>query len=82
MEVGDRVYKKGESLYFTNLYGKNISNGTPGTIKRIKRRYENTPNFYILYCIHFDGYEYNNELLDQYESSSLKMSEPGEPKIF
>jgi len=79
MEIGDRVYKKGESLYYTNMYGKQIPNGTAGTIKRLRKRYENTPNFYILYSIHFDRYQYKDELLDQYEASSLRIIEPGEP---
>jgi len=50
---------------------KNIPNGTMGTIMRLRKRYENTPNFYTLYVVKFDGFEYNDELIDQYDSNAL-----------
>ena len=78
--IHDRVRKTGESYYPNlNFSGKSIApSGTNGTILRLRRRYENTPNFYILYVVKFDGYEYTDTLVDQYELSSLQLIGPGE----
>ncbi len=72
--TGDRVTKINDSHYPNlNFSGKIIVPiGTKGTVMRLRKRYEHTPNFYILYIVQFDGYDYDDELIDQYEGSSLQ----------
>jgi ATP-dependent exoDNAse (exonuclease V) alpha subunit len=68
----ERFCKVGNPYYANlNFTQKNIPNGTMGTIMRLRKRYENTPNFYTLYVVKFDGFEYNDELIDQYDSNGL-----------
>lgn len=73
LSVQDRVCKKHGSYYPTlNLSGRCIAPiGTHGTIMRVRKRYEHTPHFYILYVVKFDGYDYTDDLIDQYESHAL-----------
>lgn len=79
MEKGDRVCKIGDPYYANlNFTGKKIPNATLGTIMRLRNRYENTPNFYTLYVVKFDGFDYSDELIDQYNLSAIKLVVPGE----
>lgn len=72
--IGDRVTKINDSHYPNlNFSGKPIIPiGTQGTVMRLRKRYEHTPNFYVLYIIKFDGYDFDDELMDQYEGASLQ----------
>ena len=72
--IGDRVTKINDSHYPNlNFSGKKIIPfGTKGTVMRLRKRYEHTPNFYVLYIIKFDDYEFYDELIDQYEGTSLQ----------
>lgn len=76
ISVGDRVTKINDSYYPNlNFSGKKVVPiGTLGTVMRLRKRYEHTPNFYILYIVHFDGYDFDDELMDQYDSSSLQLT--------
>ncbi len=72
--IGDRVTKIKDSHYPNLNFSRKkiIPFGARGTVMRIRKRYEHTPNFYVLYVIKFDGYEYDDELIDQYDGTSLQ----------
>jgi len=72
--VGDRVTKISDSHYPNlNFSGKPIIPiGTKGTVVRLRKRYDNTPCFYVLYIVKFDDFDFTDELIDQYEGSALQ----------
>jgi hypothetical protein len=72
--VGDRVTKISDSHYPNlNFSGKPIIPiGSKGTVMRLRKPYDYTPNFNVLYVIKFDDYNFNDELIDQYKGSSLQ----------
>ena len=72
--VGDRV-KKVQICYYSHA-GDNsgVEIGEVGTIMRIRSRYENTPNAYVLYIVQFDNHLFDdNKLENQYTEFSLEL---------
>ncbi|NDB59406.1 hypothetical protein EB001_13290 [bacterium] len=72
--VGDRV-KKIRDCYYSHAGDKSgVEIGEVGTIMRIRSRYENTPNAYVLYIVQFDNHLFDdNKLENQYTESSLEL---------
>ena len=71
--IGDRVIKIGGSFYPNMNFSKRkiAKNGTKGTIVRIISLYRNTSKQIDLYVVYFDGYDCEDDLIDQYSSESL-----------
>ena len=73
--IGDRVVKRGDPFYnHMNFSRRKIAEkGSKGTIIRMICLYRHTRQQMNLYVVHFDGFDCEDDLIDQYTSSSLTL---------
>lgn len=66
-DIGDRVITTSKPVYD----GK-IPIGTSGTIIKIRKRYQDSPNAYCQYKIHVDGYDDGDDLTNLFDEMDIK----------